>query len=92
MGDIKSYRFGMVIYLFEVKEIVYQEPPEVFGLTKMTQACYLPEPGSVACYLHRSNCLSLEAYNEGPDIWFPTDGCRNPDAMELIVYSRLNLV
>lgn len=76
-------------YLFEVKGFIYTEPPEEFGLTKMTQACYIAEPGSIACY-RGTDEWDMSVCEKG--FWFPKDDCRNPSIRELKFYSVMDLI
>lgn len=85
MGEIKQFRIGLMIYLFEVKESCYREPPELFGLTSMIQECYVPEPGSVVRY----NVVKTPTMEVVEDIlWFPKDNCESPSPTALEIYEE----
>ena len=91
MGEIKAYRIGLVTYLFEARTEIYSEPPEEFGLTKMVQCNYIPEPGSIAVYDLSMVRPALKPSEFQPSR-FPKDGCRKPTYAELKEYEELNLI
>ena len=86
---IKKLKIGMVVYLFEVKTSMYKTSHKAFGLTAMTQECYIPEAGSVARY-NAVGSPVMEIVNETLD--FPCMECENPMPYELEMYEKLCLV
>lgn len=91
MSDIKQFRIGIMVYLFEVRTEDYRIPPKEFAMTPVTQKCYIPEPGSVAVYRNASGPTDMRAVND-MDLWFPADECENPDTFTLKYYEELCIV
>ena len=86
---IKKYKIGLMVYIFEVKTSVYKTPHKDFGLTPMTQECFIPVEGSVARY-NAVGKYTMEPFNEELD--FPALECENPMPFELDLYEKLSLV